>query len=153
YGQGGFGGGGGGPAGAPGGARCGRGGPGNTQLLFGDTAGVAANSNLQNSRPEDEEGIWETRTAVLTPGDRVEYKFKLQKGETLLASATSDSFDPALSVVDIKGAELAKNDDREEGDQSPFLICRVPEAGTYILKVLSYRSVSGGKFTVKFRSF
>ena len=112
------------------------------------------NPGLDESRPEDEGGdLWETKTAVLTPGDRVEYKFKLRKGETLLGAVSSDSFDPALSIVDIKGTELAKNDDREEGDQSPFLIYRVAEAGTYTLKVLSYRSVSGGKFTVKFRTF
>ena len=154
YGQRGMGGGGGFPGAPPGAGRRGPGRPGAEPAVFADEAGIAINSNLENSRPEDEGGdLWETRTAVLTPGDRVEYKFKVRKGETLLASASSDSFDPALAVVDIKGVELAKNDDREEGDQSPFLICRFPEAGTYTLKVLSYRSVSGGKYTVKFRTF
>lgn len=103
---------------------------------------------------EDEtRGLWESKTAILTPGDRVEFKFKLRKGETLMATATSDAFDPALSVFDAQGKELAKNDDRAEGDQSPFVIYRVPEEGTYTLKVLSFRSVSGGKFTAKMRTF
>jgi hypothetical protein len=53
---------------------------------------------------------------------------------------------------DPKGAALAKNDDRAEGDQSPFIAYRVPEDGTYKLKVLSYHSVSGGKFTVHIRT-
>ncbi len=112
------------------------------------------NGQDQNSdrRPEDEAGIWDARSAVLTPGDRVEYKFKLRKGETLLSAVSSDAFDPALAMVDAKGVEVAKNDDREEGDQSPFLIYRAPEAGTYTLKVLSYRSVSGGKFALKSRT-
>ncbi|RYG31273.1 hypothetical protein EON81_23270, partial [bacterium] len=94
-----------------------------------------------------------TKSAILTPGDRVEFKFDLKKGETIMASAVSDAFDPALAVIDPKGKEIAKNDDREDGDQSPFVISRAPEAGTYILRVLSFRSVSGGKFTAKFRTF
>lgn len=70
-----------------------------------------------------------------------------------MATASSDAFDPALSVEDGKGKVLAKNDDREEGDQSPFVVVRFPEDGTYLLKVLSYRSVSGGKFTARLRRF
>ena len=102
----------------------------------------------QNSRD-----IWIERSAVLTPGDRVEFKVKMRKGETFLAGVKSDAFDPALAIVDSKGKELAKNDDREEGDQSPFLVYRFAEAGDYTVKVLSYRSVSGGKFTMRYRSF
>ena len=102
-------------------------------------------------RPEDGPG-WTTRSAVLTPGDRVEYKFDVKAGETLLATAASEAFDPALAVVDATGKELARNDDREEGDQSPFLIYRFPTAGTYTLRVLSFRSAAGGKFTARFRT-
>ena len=107
------------------------------------------------ARPEDDEGerLWTTRTAIVTPGDRVEYKFTVKKGETLFAGATSDAFDPALSVVDPKGVEIAKNDDREEGDQAPFVSVRFPEDGTYLLRVLSYKSASGGKFILKTRTF
>ncbi|HLK14834.1 MAG TPA: hypothetical protein VKT78_08520 [Fimbriimonadaceae bacterium] len=99
------------------------------------------------------QNLWTARSAVLTPGDRVEFKVKMRKGETVLAGVTSDAFDPALAILDSKGKELAKNDDREEGDQSPFLVYRFAEAGDYTLKVLSYRSVSGGKFEIKYRSF
>lgn len=109
----------------------------------------------KKAKPDEDptQGLWETRTAILTPGDRVEFKLNMKKGETLLAGATSDAFDPALSVEDSKGTVLLKNDDREEGDQSPFVVYRFPEAGTYLLKVLSYHSVSGGKFTLKMRTF
>ncbi|CAN5668166.1 hypothetical protein BH11ARM2_BH11ARM2_00550 [soil metagenome] len=125
---------------------------------FGGNAGEANRDDAGNQRrpkPESDEtqGLWTGRTAVLSPGDRVEFKFDGKKGETLMATAVSDAFDPALSAVDAKGKEIAKNDDREQGDQSPFLIVRFPEAGTYTLKVLSYGSKSGGKFTVRFRTF
>lgn len=108
-----------------------------------------------SDRPEEEpvQDLWQKRSAILTPGDRVEYKFKLREGETLLGGVTSDAFDPALSVVDEAGKELAKNDDREEGDQSPFIVFRAPAAATYTLKVLSFHSVAGGKFELSYRMF
>jgi len=106
-------------------------------------------------RPEDDPtpGLWTIRSAVLTPGDRVEYKLTMKKGDVLFASAESDAFDPALSVVDAKGKELIKNDDREEGDQSPFLEVKAPADGVYLLKVLSFRSAAGGKFEIRIRTF
>ncbi len=117
---------------------------------FGDSTGVQAH-------PEDDGGedgkLYESRTAILTPGDRVEYKLKVEEGETLFAGAASEAFDPALSIENATGKVLAKNDDREDGDQSPFLAFRFPESGTYTLKVLSYKQAAGGKFTLKLRTF
>jgi hypothetical protein len=110
---------------------------------------------VRKTRPEDEDDqrLWVTKTAILSPGDRVEYKLVVKKGDSLYAAAQSDAFDPALTVENEKGKVLAKNDDREEGDQSPFIAFHFPEAGTYKLKVLSYGSKSGGSFTVKIRTF
>ncbi len=137
-----------------------QGGAGGYGQAGGGRGGGFGGRNLGNvdqnydARPESDESpnLWQTRTAILTPGDRVEYKLKLQAGETVFASVTSDAFDPALAIEDDKGKELTKNDDRSEGDQSPFLIFRTDVAGTYTLKVLSFRSVSGGKFSLQFRT-
>ena len=98
-------------------------------------------------------GLWNSRTAIVTPGEKVEYTFDLKKGETVIAVAQSDAFDPALLSVDAKDRELAKNDDRAEGDQSPLVIFRAPEAGTYRLRVLGFRGAAGGRFTLKSRTF
>ena len=151
YGQGGGGGFGGGGFGGGQGGGLGGGG----RFSGSPSMGSEGSQNDKRARPEEDpnQAEWVTKSAVLTPGDAVEFKLEVKKGETLFASATSDAFDPALSVVDSKKKELAKNDDRVEGDQSPFLIYRFPVAGTYTLKVLSYRSVSGGKFTAKMRTF
>lgn len=92
---------------------------------------------------------WNNSEAILTPGDRVEYRQTLKKDEVLFATVASDTFDAALTIEDGDGKVLAKNDDREEGDQSPLLIFIAPADGTYKLKVLSYRSAAGGKFTVR----
>lgn len=97
--------------------------------------------------------MWTSRTAILTPGDHVEFKFELKANEVLLASATGESFDAALNVADAKGQILLKNDDRREGDQSPLVVFRALADGSYSLKVLSFRSVAGGRFTVQFRRF
>lgn len=96
---------------------------------------------------------WDQKSAILTPGDKYELKIEGKKGEVVMAAVTSDAFDPALEMVDEKKVVLAKNDDREDGEQSPFLIVRFPADGTYKLNVMSYRSVSGGKFNLKMRRF
>lgn len=96
-------------------------------------------------------GYWETKSAILTPGDRVEFKFKLEPGQTLLCGVETDSFDAALSIVDEKGAELAKNDDRAEGEQSPFLTYHSKKGETITIKVLSFRSAAGGRFMLHSR--
>lgn len=107
-----------------------------------------------SDRPDDDQspGLWTRKTAILTPGDRVEYKVKLKAGETIFAGMSSDAFDPALSLEDSAGKELVKNDDREEGDQSPFLVYRAATEGDFTLKVLSFHSVAGGKFMLRLRT-
>lgn len=124
--------------------------------LGGAGGGRFADSAEPFLHPEDDTNdgrLYETRTAILTPGDRVEYKLTVEKSATLFAGATSDAFDPALSIEDASGHVLAKNDDRAEGDQAPFVAFRFPAAGSYTLKVLSYKQAAGGKFTLKMRTF
>ncbi len=96
---------------------------------------------------------WESKDAILSPGDRVEFKLKFEADETLVCSVTSDAFDPAISVEDGKGKVLAKNDDRQEGNQSPLVIHRFGTAGEFVVKVISYGKTSGGKFTLRWRKF
>jgi hypothetical protein len=122
--------------------------------------GMAPNMPLRRdsdkkARPDaDDEaaGLWESKTAILTPGDQYEIKLKMKAGDTLLAGATSDSFDAALSIENSDKKVLVENDDRAEGDQSPFVIYRFGSDGTYSLKVKCYKPVSGGQFTVKMRT-
>jgi len=91
---------------------------------------------------------WQTRTAILSPGDRVQYKVKLATDEVLLAIASSTNFDPALEVV-LKNAKVATNDDRIEGDQSSFINFRASTAGEYTLSVVSYSKSAGGQFSLQ----
>ncbi len=123
---------------------------------FGGTQGPNGSYSDESRLPmvdrDQSDPFWQTRSAILTPGDRVEFRFSLKNGETILAGATSEAFDPALAVTDASGKELLRNDDRKEGNQDPFINFKAPADGDYLLKVLSYRSVAGGKFEVRMRT-
>ncbi|CAN1550518.1 hypothetical protein MCEMSE15_02162 [Fimbriimonadaceae bacterium] len=152
--QGGFGGGQGGGGGFGGGGG-GFGGGGQGGGFGGDqgpTGDPTEDQRLPMADQDRSDPFWQERSAILTPGDRVEFKFSLKQGESILAGVTSEAFDPALSVTDSNGKELLKNDDRKEGNQAPFLNFKAPTEGEYLLKVLSYRSVAGGKFTIRMRT-
>lgn len=96
---------------------------------------------------------WESKDAILSPGDRVEFKMRFEANDTLICSATSDAFDPAIYVEDKSGKVIIKNDDREEGNQAPLIIHRFASAGDYLVKVVSYGKTSGGKFNFRWRKF
>lgn len=113
--------------------------------------GTAADERNPLVNPEISRA-WTKRQAIVTPGEFVEYKFDLKAGEALFATATSDAFDAGLAVVDASGKELAKNDDRAEGDQRPYLAFRAPSTSEYRLRVLSFRSTAGGQFDAAFRT-
>lgn len=91
--------------------------------------------------------------SVLTPGEYVEWKVKLKAGQVVIAEASSDTFDPALQMVDSSGKVLAFNDDRYPGDQRPLLLWRCSKDGEYGLRVRSFRDKFGGQCTVRFNAY
>ena len=126
-----------------------------TNPTYATNSDLVVNGEVRPPRVEDNPtpGLWTTKSAILTPGDQYTLKIKVEKGETVFAGVTSDSFDPALAIEDSHKKTLFKNDDRADGDQAPFIAYRFADAGDYSLKVLSYHSVAGGKFTLKMRTF
>jgi len=142
---GGFGGGGGGYAGGRMGRRPGApGGINNVTYDPSDNSLVIAPPQLD---------FWETKSMVLSPSDKVEWKIDAKAGQVLMATADSDAFDPAIVVEDPKGKAVLQNDDQEEGNQSPFVIYRFPTDGIFKVKVVSFRNNAGGKFTFRMRHF
>lgn len=133
------------------------GGSGGGSISFADES-PPPNRNLYAhllSLPEQEPNntqLWTSKTAILTAGDKVEFKFDLMANDVLMATAEGEAFDAALSVTDSTNQILAKNDDRFTGNQAPFVLHRARKDGTYSLNVISYRSTGGGRFTVKFRT-
>jgi len=127
---------------------------------FGGRAGYAADSVSEQNNglppaPDDDQtpGLWKRKSAILSPGDRVEFKFDVKAGQAIMAGVASDAFDPALELVDPAGKTVAKNDDRVEGDQRPFLAYHFTTTGTYVVKVVSYSSKAGGKFQLRSKLF
>lgn len=96
---------------------------------------------------------WQSKSMILTQGDKVEWKVSGKKGQTVFAFVVSDVFDPALSIVDDQNKELISNDDQMEGDQSPFITFNFPDDREYKITVKNYRSTAGGKFNLFSRFF
>lgn len=94
-----------------------------------------------------------TQNLILTPGDKGEWVVDAKAGETIVVSAKSSVFDPALEVVDQAGKVLTSNDDEEPGVQSPRLAYRFPTDGKYRVWVKGYKSAAGGPFELKMRRF
>ncbi|MBI1333513.1 MAG: hypothetical protein GC165_11620 [Armatimonadetes bacterium] len=89
---------------------------------------------------------WDTKSMILTQGDRVEWTFKGSKGKTMFATVRSDVFDPALKLVDKDGKTLVENDDQYPGNQSPFVMYQFKDDDEYKLIVQNYHGTAGGRF-------
>ncbi len=90
---------------------------------------------------------------ILTPGEKGEWLVEAKAGETVIATAKSTVFDPALEIVDEAGKILASNDDEEPGIQNPRLAYRFSAAGRYRIWVKGYKSAAGGPFELTIRRF
>ena len=101
----------------------------------------------------EEASRWNSTSAILTQGDKVEYKFKGVPGQTIFATVRTDNFDPSLKLLDAKGKVVAENDDQYEGNQSPLLMYQFADDKEYKLLVQNYRSAGGGKFKLYTQTF
>ena len=106
--------------------------------------------NIDNG---DEGRRWLATSAILTTGDKVEYKIKGVAGKTIFATVRSESFDPALKLLDAKGNVVIENDDQYEGNQSPLIMYQFTDDKEYKLIVQNYRSSAGGAFKLYTQTF
>lgn len=120
----------------------------------GNIGGQEEDSYPPHNIDSGEEGNrWNSTTAILTQGDKVEYKFKGVPGQTIFATVHSSVFDPGLKLLDAKGKVVAENDDQYEGNQSPLLTFQFPDDKEYKLIVQNYRSSGGGPFKIYTQTF
>lgn len=94
-----------------------------------------------------------TATNILSPGQQSEWALAIKDGETIIASATTTNFDPAIQIVDKDGKLLAENDDVRLGVQDALLVYRFPSAGSYKLLVKAFKGAGGGQFKLTLRRF
>lgn len=95
----------------------------------------------------------QTATNILTPGQQTEWAITVKDGETVIASATTTNFDPAIQLVDADGKVLAENDDIALGVQDARLLYRFAKGGSYKLLVKAFKGAGGGQFTFTQRRF
>lgn len=120
----------------------------------GNIGGPEESSYPPRNIDSGEEGNrWISSTAILTQGDKVEYKLKGVPGQSIFATVRSEVFDPALKLIDSKGKVVAENDDQYEGNQSPLLMYQFKDSGEYKLTVQNYRSSAGGRFNLYMQTF
>lgn len=92
-------------------------------------------------------------SSILTPGEFVEWKLDLKAGQVVVGESSSDTFDPAIEMVDDGDKVLAYNDDRYPGDQRPLIFWRCPKDGSYKLHVRSFKNKSGGQVYTRFQTY
>lgn len=90
---------------------------------------------------------------ILTPGDRGEWPITARANETVILTATSVAFDPAIEIVDAAGKVVANNDDIEPGDQRARVVHRFVQPGEYKILVKGFKSVAGGQYVLEARRF
>ena len=107
----------------------------------------------QNIEGGEEGQRWRSSTAILTQGDKVEFKIKGVPGQTIFATVRSDVFDPSLKLLDSKGKILVENDDQYEGNQSPLVMHQFTDDKDYKIIIQNYRSGGGGQFKLYIQIF
>lgn len=106
-------------------------------------------SSLSNVR----EGDIASYTHILTPGDRGEWPITAREGETIIVSAKSRAFDPAMELIDSSGKVIAQNDDIRPGEQESLILHRFEKAGAYKVLVKGFKSVGGGQYEFTIQRF
>jgi len=91
--------------------------------------------------------------SVLTPGEFSQFPLKLKAGQVVFGEVRSDTFDPALEIVDSAGKSVAFNDDRYPGDQRPLLFWRCASDGAYSIHVRCFHDKLGGQFFARFKTY
>ena len=117
----------------------------------GGFGGIGMAGGSSNARTPDTDLT--TATNILTPGQQSEWALTIKDGETIIASATTTNFDPAIQIVDKDGKLLAENDDVRLGVQDALLVYRFPSAGSYKLLVKAFKGAGGGQFKLTLRRF
>ena len=94
-----------------------------------------------------------TARHILTPGERGEWEIEVKEGESIIATAKSEVFDPAIEIVDANEVKLAENDDVAPGVQRAQVLFRFPSPGKYKVLVKGFQAKAGGPYDISLRRF
>jgi hypothetical protein len=78
-----------------------------------------------------------------------DYTIKLNKGDHVVIDLRSDSFDTIVTLLASDGSTVGENDDGPDGTSNSQLYTRIPETGTYIIRVHSFGETGVGPFKLK----
>ncbi|MEX2242432.1 MAG: PPC domain-containing protein [Fimbriimonadaceae bacterium] len=94
-----------------------------------------------------------TARHILTPGERGEWEIEVKEGESIIATAKSEVFDPAIEIVDANEVKLVENDDVAPGVQRAQVLYRFPAPGKYKVLVKGFQAKAGGPYDISLRRF
>lgn len=121
------------------------------QIAFAQGGSIAGQGNAIGSEPSV--GDTQTYNLILTPGQKGELPIEAEPNDVIIADVSSQSFDPAVELVDESGNVLATNDDIAAGNQSARILKRLPEKGKFKILVSGFKGAAGGSFSLTVRKF
>lgn len=135
-----------------------------TGWIWGSSVGIGP--GLAQTPPEIPAANRVYRPLSLTPGDLVkdalsdkdiptgkgsfarDYLVSLQKGDQVAIDLTSENFDTVVTLMTLNGSTLGENDDGPDGGTNSLLFMRIPQSGSYIVRVQAFGQAKGGKFNL-----
>ncbi|ARU41102.1 hypothetical protein CCB80_08105 [Armatimonadetes bacterium Uphvl-Ar1] len=122
-----------------------------TQMALAQGGSIAGQGNSIGSEPAV--GDTQTYNLILTPGQKGELPIEAEPNDVIIADVNSQSFDPAVELVDESGKVLATNDDIANGNQSARILKRLPVKGKFKILVSGFKGAAGGSFSLTVRKF
>jgi hypothetical protein len=122
-----------------------------TQIAFAQGGSIAGQGNSIGTEPIV--GNTQTYNLILTPGQKGELPIEAEQNDVIIADVSSQSFDPAVELVDETGKVLATNDDIAAGNQSARILKRLPAKGKFKILVSGFKGAAGGSFSLTVRKF
>ena len=78
-----------------------------------------------------------------------DYSIELQKGDQIAIDLLSERFDTVVTLMTPNGTTVGENDDGPDGGTNSLLFMRIPQTGSYVVRVQAFGQAKGGDFTLK----
>ncbi len=78
-----------------------------------------------------------------------DYRVEFRAGDQVVIDLLSDQFDTIVTLISADGETVAENDDGPDGSTNSLLFARIPENGTYTIRVRAFGDKQGGNFNLK----
>lgn len=78
-----------------------------------------------------------------------DYLIELEQGDQVAIDLLSERFDTVVTLMTPNGTTVGENDDGPDGGTNSLLFMRIPQTGSYVVRVQAFGQAKGGDFTLK----